>query len=161
MIDQDGVQVGVIDIAEAKRMARDGGYDLVEVSPNSKPPVCRIMDYGKYVYELQKKAKTAKKKQHTIQLKEIRFRPKIEEHDYDFKLKHIIEFLELGYKVKIMVLFRGREMAHKELGFKVTERLKKDLENHGHFEVPEKMEGRSITALIAPLSGVKPMIKES
>ncbi|MBD3169731.1 MAG: translation initiation factor IF-3 [candidate division Zixibacteria bacterium] len=155
LIDEEGTQVGILPTHRALQIAEERGYDLVEVAPNSKPPVCRIMDYGKYVYELQKKAKSAKKKQHTIQMKEIRFRPKIEGHDYDFKIKHIKEFLEQGYKVKIMVMFRGREMAHKELGFKVIDKLKEDLAELGKFESKEKMEGRTINAVIAPVSGVK------
>lgn len=159
LIDEDGNQVGIVSTAEAKRLAQERGYDLVEVAPNGKPPVCRIMDYGKYLYELQKKAKNAKKKQHTVQLKEIRFRPKIEGHDYDFKLKHIIDFLQQGFKVRILVMFRGREMVHKELGFKVIEKLKEDLADFGKFEVPEQMEHRSITALIAPVGGQKPESK--
>ncbi len=118
------------------------------------------MDYGKYVYDQQKKAKAAKKKQHTIQVKEIRFRPKIEEHDYDFKLKHIREFLQQGYKVKIMIRFRGRELAHKDMGFKVLDKLEEDISDIGKLEVPGKMENRAINAVVAPLGGSSGSDKE-
>jgi len=152
LIDENGKQLGTIDTSEALNIARERGYDLVEVSPDGNPPVCRIMDYGKYVYEQQKKAKLAKKKQHTVHLKEIRFRPKIDKHDYGFKLRHIMEFLKQGYKVKILIRFRGREMAHKELGFGVLEKLEKDLIDYAKLEIPGKMDHRSITAVFSPLT---------
>jgi len=160
LIDENGAQIGVVATSEARRIAQERGYDLVEVSPNSSPPVCRIMDYGKFVYELQKKAKVAKKKQHTIQQKEIRFRPKIEEHDYEFKLRHIIDFLQQGFSVKLLIMFRGRELAHKEMGFKVIDRLREDLVSYGKFEVQGKMEERTITAMVTPQSGAKHGAKE-
>lgn len=160
LIDENGAQIGIVSKSDALSMAKERGFDLVEVSAESRPPVCRIMDYGKFVYDLQKKAKTAKKKQHTIQLKEVRFRPKIEEHDYDFKLKHIVEFLQQGFKIKIMVRFKGRELVHKELGFKVIERLEADIAQYGRFEIPGKMEQRSITGVIAPMGAQKPVVKE-
>ncbi|MBD3233480.1 MAG: translation initiation factor IF-3 [candidate division Zixibacteria bacterium] len=160
LIDENGSQIGIVPTSKALGIAREKGYDLVEVAPNSKPPVCRIMDYGKYVYDQQKKAKAAKKKQHTVQVKEIRFRPKIEEHDYDFKLKHIREFLQQGFKVKIMIRFRGRELAHKDMGFKVLEQLEEDISDIGKLEVPGKMENRAINAVVAPLSGSSGADKE-
>jgi translation initiation factor IF-3 len=121
--------------------------DLVEVAANVRPPVCRIMDYGKYLYEQSKKEKAAKKKQHTVQLKEIRFRPKTEEHDYQFKLKHIKEFLSDGFKVKVSVVFRGREMVHKELGHRIIERLTVDLTEIAEAEGASKLEGRHLSAM--------------
>ena len=135
---------------DALRLAEEKGYDLVEVSPQAKPPVCKIMDYGKYKYELSKKAKDAKKKQRFWQLKEMRFRPKTEDHDYTFKMRHIREFLSQGNKVKVMVGFRGREMSHKEFGQRIMERLQSDLTDVGVVEHKPKMEGRSLTMTIMP-----------
>jgi len=150
LIDTTGEQIGIVPTREAFRMALEKGFDLVEISPTAKPPVCKIMDYGKYKYELNKKAKTAKKKQHIIQMKEMRLRPKIEEHDYQFKLKHIREFLEEGNKVKVFVEFRGREMAHQELGQKIIQRLEEDLKNLGIIEQKAKMEGRNLSLTFMP-----------
>jgi len=132
--------------------AREAGLDLVEVAPNSRPPVCRILDFGKYKYDQAKKAATSKKKQHSVGLKGMRFRPKIEEHDYQFKMKHVREFLEQGNKVKCFVLFRGREKAHTEFGYRILERLSKDLEDIIIIENRPKMEGNSMTMLLAPQS---------
>jgi len=123
LIGVDGEQIGVLTVEEALNMAREEGYDLVEVAPQASPPVCRIMDYGKYKYEQSKRAKEAKKHQHTIHVKEMKFRPKTEDHDYQFKLKHITAFLANGDKVKITVRFRGREMTHTELGMRILEKL--------------------------------------
>ncbi len=131
----------------ALEIALDKGLDLVEVAPKAKPPVCKIMDYGKYLYENSKKSKAAKKKQHQVSLKEMRFRPKIEEHDYLFKLKHVKEFLELGAKVKVFVVFRGRELAHKEMGYKILDRLKVDLAELAEPELPSRMEGRHLSMM--------------
>lgn len=150
LIDTTGEQIGVVPTREALRMAIEKGYDLVEISPTAKPPVCKIMDYGKYKYELNKKAKSAKKKQHIIQMKEMRLRPKIEEHDYQFKLKHIQEFLKEGNKVKVFVEFRGREMAHQELGHKIIQRLEEDLKELGIIEQKAKMEGRNLSLTFMP-----------
>lgn len=147
LIDENGSQIGVVPTAQALEVAVSRGLDLVEVAANVKPPVCRIMDYGKYLYEQSKKVKAAKKKQHTIQLKEIRFRPKTEEHDYQFKLKHIREFLSDGCKVKITIVYRGRELVHKEIGQRILERLTADLAEIAEPESPSKMEGRSLTAM--------------
>jgi len=132
----------------AMEIAQSKGMDLVEVAANVKPPVCRIMDYGKYSYEQSKKTKAAKRKQHVVQLKEIRFRPKTEEHDYQFKLKHIKEFLGQGFKVKATVVFRGREMVHRELGEHLIERLKGDITESGEIETPPKMEGRNLSMML-------------
>jgi translation initiation factor IF-3 len=150
LIDTTGEQVGIIPTREALKMAVDKGYDLVEISPSAKPPVCKIMDYGKYKYELSKKVKSSKKKQHVIHMKEMRLRPKIEEHDYQFKLRHIREFLEKGNKVKIFVEFRGREMAHQELGHKIIQRLEEDLKDLGMIEQKAKFEGRNLSLTFMP-----------
>jgi translation initiation factor IF-3 len=141
----DGEQIGVVSVEEGLEMAREQGFDLVEVAPKASPPVCRIMDYGKYKYEQSKRAKEAKKHQHTILVKEIKFRPKTEDHDYQFKLKHIKKFLADGNKVKITVRFRGREMAHTELGRKILERLAHDAEDVASVEQQPRLEGRNMT----------------
>jgi len=150
VIDSDGSQIGILATRDAIEKAFEKGLDLVEVSPNAKPPVCRIMDFGKYKYELAKKAKTAKKKQHTVQLKEMRYRPKIEEHDYSFKTKHVREFLVQGFKVKLFIGFRGREMAHVEFGKKLMSRLEADLADIAVVEQKAKMEGRSLIMIVMP-----------
>jgi len=150
VIDLDGAQIGVMATRDALRLAEAKGYDLVEVSPETMPPVCKIMDYGKYKYELSKKARDAKKKQMGFQLKEMRLRPKIEEHDYQFKCKHVREFLTQGNKVKVFVEFRGREMTHKEFGQRLMERLQNDLEDVGTMGQKPQMEGRSLTMTLMP-----------
>ncbi len=150
VIGVEGEQIGIMATRDALRLAVEKGYDLVEVSPQAKPPVCKIMDYGKYKYELSKKAKDAKKKQRFWHLKEMRFRPKTENHDYTFKMKHIREFLSQGNKVKVFVGFRGREMSHKEFGQRIIERLQADLIDVGIVEQKPKMEGRSLTMTIMP-----------
>ncbi|HET6463468.1 MAG TPA: translation initiation factor IF-3 [Candidatus Krumholzibacteria bacterium] len=157
VIGADGNQLGVMPTHEAIRMAREQGLDLVEVSPTSRPPVCRVMDFGKYKYELSKKQKQSKKKQHTFQIKEVKFRPKTEEHDYQFKKKHAEEFLEKHYKVKFTLMFRGREMDHKEMGYKILDRLKKDLEQVGTVDRNPEFEGRLMIMYMSPLpSKVQP-----
>jgi translation initiation factor IF-3 len=150
VIGADGEQIGIMATRDALRLAQEKNYDLVEVSPQAKPPVCKIMDYGKYKYELSKKAKDAKKKQRFWHLKEMRFRPKTEDHDYTFKMKHIREFLSQGNKVKVLVTFRGREMSHKEFGQKIMVRLQADLSDVGIVEQKPKMEGRSLSMTIMP-----------
>jgi len=150
LIGPDGQQIGVVPVKEAQQMAYDRGLDLVEVSPTAKPPVCRILDYGKYKYELSKKQKVARKRQHTVQLKEMRYRPKIEEHDYQFKTKHVRQFLLDGFKVKVFVEFRGREMAHTEFGKKIIERLQEELSDIASVEQRPKMEGRNLTTIMMP-----------
>jgi translation initiation factor IF-3 len=135
---------------DAIRLAQERGYDLVEVSPQARPPVCKIMDYGKYKYELSKKAKDAKKKQRTFQMKEMRFRPKTEDHDYAFKMRHVREFLTQGNKVKVFVEFRGREKAHIEFGQKILDKLKTDLSDLGEPIARQQMEGRSLTLSFIP-----------
>jgi translation initiation factor IF-3 len=135
---------------DAIRLAQERGYDLVEVSPQARPPVCKIMDYGKYKYELSKKAKDAKKKQRIFQMKEMRFRPKTEDHDYAFKMRHVREFLTQGNKVKVFVEFRGREKAHIEFGHKILDKLKADLSDLGEPLARSQMEGRSLTLSFIP-----------
>lgn len=152
MIDSDGQQIGVLATRDAVRLAQDKNLDLVEVSPNSRPPVCRIMDYGKYKYEQNKKSRESKKKQHVLHVKEIKFRPKTEEHDYQFKTRHIRDFLEHGNKVKVYVDFRGREMAHTDFGYKIMERLQNDLSDVGIIEQKPKLEGRSLITSFLPKS---------
>lgn len=131
-------------------MAREQGYDLVEVAPKASPPVCRIMDYGKYKYEQSKRAKEAKKHQHTTHVKEMKFRPKTEDHDYQFKLKHVRKFLSEGNKAKMTVRFRGREMAHIDRGRKILEKLVEDTQDIAVIELPPKMEGRNMVLVLGP-----------
>lgn len=148
MIDAEGAQLGVVPIHEAKRMSEEAGLDLVEVSPEAKPPVCRIMDYGKFKFQMSKRKAAAKKKQKQIQIKEIKLRPATEEADYQVKLRSIIKFLENGDKAKITVRFRGREMAHPELGRQLLERMTKELVDYGAVEQHPKFEGRQIVMVL-------------
>lgn len=152
LIDEEGEQVGIVATDEARDIAAEAGLDLVEVAPNSRPPVCRIMDYGKYKYEQARKAKEAKKKQHTVTVKEIKLRPKIEEHDYGFKMRHARRFLDDGDKVKFTLRFRGREMTHPELGERVLEKVKEDLGETIVVESDIRREGRTMTMLVGPAS---------
>jgi translation initiation factor IF-3 len=150
LVDQDGKQVGVVATAEAKRIAAEAGLDLVEVAPTARPPVCRIMDYGKYKYEQAKKAKESKKKQHTVSFKEMRYRPKIDQHDFDFKTRHVRQFLEEGNKVRCFVLFRGRERARTEFGARVLDRVAEELKDVANVEVRPVLEGRSMNMILTP-----------
>jgi translation initiation factor IF-3 len=142
--------VGVVPIAQALQMANDAGLDLVEISPGADPPVCKILDFGKYKYEAQKKAAEARKKQKIIEIKEIKMRPGIDVNDYNVKMRAIRRFLEEGDKVKVTVRFRGREMAHNELGMKVLDRVRDDMAAVSKVEQTPKMEGRQMTMVIAP-----------
>ena len=150
VIGDDGSQIGILTTREAIAMAQAKGLDLVEVAPTARPPVCKIMDYGKYKYETNRAAKAAKKKQHQMQLKEVKMRPKIEDHDYDFKLKHAREFLEQRDKVKFTVTFRGREMAHQELGYKIIEQVLIDLADVAVVEQSPRAEGRTVSLVLSP-----------
>ena len=150
LIDADGEQVGLVPIIEGLEMAEESGLDLVEVSPNASPPVCKILDYGKYKYEAQKKANEARKKQKTIDVKEIKMRPGIEEHDYQVKMRSVRKFLDHGDKVKMTIRFRGREMAHQDLGMRVLDRVRDDLEEFVKIEQFPKTEGRLMTMVVAP-----------
>lgn len=154
-IDSDGSQIGVIALDEAISLAEKKGLDLVEVAPNAEPPVCRIMDYGKYRYEQTKKTKEAKKKQQSFKIKEIKMRPNIEQHDYQTKLKHGQQFLDKGYKLKVSVIFRGRELAHRDIGFHTLERFLEDIEEFGAVEMRPKDVGRDIVTIIAPAKSKK------
>ncbi|MEE4376886.1 MAG: translation initiation factor IF-3 [Candidatus Competibacteraceae bacterium] len=151
LIDQEGEQVGVVSLAEALRSAEEAELDLVEISPTASPPVCRIMDYGKFRFEQNKKQQEARKKQKQIQVKEVKFRPGTEEGDYQVKLRNLVRFLSDGDKTKVTLRFRGREMAHQDLGFKLLKRVEADLLDYGTVEQYPKMEGRQMVMVVAPL----------
>ena len=142
--------MGIVPLEEALARAAEEKLDLVEVAPKASPPVCRIMDYGKYKYMQAKKLQEAKKKQTTIQIKEVKIRPKTEEHDYQFKLRHIKRFLSEKNKAKVTIMFRGREIAHSELGLKILERIMADIEEEGIVEQSPKLEGRNMVMILAP-----------
>ena len=150
LIDADGEQVGVVSVAEGIGLADEVGLDLVEVSPNASPPVCKILDYGKYKYEAQKKANEARKKQKTIDVKEIKMRPGIDEHDYQVKMRSVRKFLDNGDKVKMTIRFRGREMAHQDLGVRVLDRVRDELDEEVKIEQFPRTEGRLMTMVVAP-----------
>ncbi len=150
VIDAEGQQIGVIALREALALAEESGLDLVEVSPNAEPPVCRVMDYGKYLFEQNKKAHAAKRKQKQIQVKEIKFRPTTEEGDYQVKLRNLTRFLEEGDKAKVTLRFRGREMLHQELGRKLLERVRDDLAELTQVEQMPKLEGRQMVMVLGP-----------
>lgn len=151
VIDPDGEQLGIFPIKEALAAAREMGFDLVEVSPKSKPPVCRIMDYGKYKYEQKKRLQETKKKQSVVLMKEVKLRPKIDDHDLQFKLRHIERFLSEGNKAKITVIFRGREIAHKELGRAKLERVAEAVKELGAIDQGPKQEGRNLIMVLSPI----------
>ncbi len=150
VINQDGEQLGIMPLEKALEEARKVDLDLVEVAPGATPPVCRIMDYGKYKYQQSKKAQEAKKKQVVIHIKEIKIRPKTDEHDYQFKLQHLIRFLKEGNKAKVSVVFRGREMMHAELGQKMLERIAEDIKEFGVVEQKPKLEGKTMSMILVP-----------
>ncbi len=152
VIDEEGEQLGVMVTRDALAYARERGLDLVEVSPNARPPVCRVMDHGKFKYEQSKKTRVAKKKQHSSQVKEVKLRPKIDSHDYQFKVNNARKFLGQHHKVKLTIMFRGREMARKERGFTLLEQVIKDLSDIGQLEHPPKLEGRNLTTMMSPHS---------
>ncbi len=153
LIDQDGENAGVVSPATAMEMAEEVGLDLVEISPGASPPVCKIMDFGKYKYEQQKKAAEAKKKQKIIEIKEVKFRPNIDTHDYDVKMRSVTKFLGEGDKVKVTLRFRGREMAHQERGRELLTKIAGDIEEIGKIEAMPKMEGRQMIMVVAPQRG--------
>jgi translation initiation factor IF-3 len=150
VIDEEGQQLGIMAPQKALEMARERGFDLVEVAPQANPPVCRIVDFGKFLYEQKKRAHEAKQKQFVIEVKEIKFRPATDEHDYNFKMKHAKEILADGNKVKATVRFRGREITHKELGMRLLERLEKDLAENGTIEFRPRLEGMQLTMVFSP-----------
>jgi translation initiation factor IF-3 len=151
LIDHEGKQVGIVPIAQAQEMAREKDLDLVEISATASPPVCKIMDYGKFIFQKKKKEGEAKKKQKVIIVKEVQFRPRIDEHDFDFKKNHVIRFLQHGDKVKVSIRFRGREMTHMELGRAVLDRLLAEIKEYGASESPHPdVQGNRMTMVIAP-----------
>ncbi|WP_090627660.1 translation initiation factor IF-3 [Nitrosomonas marina] len=150
LIGVDGEQVGIVKLADANALAEEAGVDLVEIAPTAKPPVCRLMDYGKFRYQESKRKHEAKLKQKQIQIKEIKFRPNTDEGDYRIKLRNLTNFLNEGDKVKVTLRFRGREMAHQEFGIRLLERVRDDLEMHAVVEQFPKMEGRQLVMVLSP-----------
>ncbi len=151
VISSDGENLGIINTNKAISMAKDEGLDLIEIAPNANPPVCKIIDMGKYKYDAQKKANKAKKKQKKIELKEIKLRPVTETHDYNFKLKNALKFLSKGDKVKFTIRFKGREMQHSNLGHELMNKIKEDIVSHGKVELNPKFDGKQIIMVIQPL----------
>lgn len=151
LIGEEGTQLGIMPVQEALKLAREAELDLVEVARNANPPVCRIMDYGKYKYDRSKRARLSKKHQHITHVKEIKMRPKICHHDYQFKVRHVRRFLESGDKVKVIVMYRGREMVHIELGRELLERVIEDTKEVSQVEHPPVLEGRNMVMVLAPL----------
>jgi translation initiation factor IF-3 len=150
LIGEDGEQLGIVSVTEAHQIAEEKQLDLVEISPNAEPPVCRLMDYGKFLYSTAKKKQESKKKQKQIIVKEIKFRPGTDIGDYDIKVRNLVRFLDAGNKVKVTLRFRGREMAHQELGMKMLKRVEADLDELGVVEQMPKMEGRQMVMVLAP-----------
>ncbi len=150
LVDADGSQVGVVPVDEALRLAEERELDLVEVAPQARPPVVKIMDYGKYKFEQAKAARAAKKKQHIIHIKEVKYRPGIDDHDFDFKTRHARRFLEEGNKVKLTMMFRGRQVTHPELGRAVLYRVLEEVNDIAKVEAEPKLEGRNMTMVLAP-----------
>jgi translation initiation factor IF-3 len=150
LIDKDGTNRGNIPVAEALAIAQEAGLDLVEIAPNADPPVCKLLDYGKFKYQEQKKAAEARKKQKIVEVKEIKFRPMIDDHDYDVKMRSMKRFFEEGDKVKVTLRFRGREMAHQELGAKLLDRVKSEFATTAKVEMEPRLEGRQMVMVMAP-----------
>jgi translation initiation factor IF-3 len=152
LVNYDGVQIGIVDLQQALDLAREKTLDLVEISPDAEPPVCKIMDYGKHVFDLKKKTALQRKKQKQTQVKEMKFRPGTDEGDYQIKLRNVIRFLENGDKAKVTLRFRGREMAHQDLGIAMVKRIEDDLQEIAQVEQYPKLEGRQMTMVFAPKS---------
>ncbi|MCC6864450.1 MAG: translation initiation factor IF-3 [Rhodobacteraceae bacterium] len=150
LIGAEGENIGVVTNTNAIQMAEEAGLDLVEISPNAEPPVCKIMDFGKFKYETQKREAEARKKQKIVEIKEIKFRPGTDTHDYDVKMRSVLKFLEEGDKVKVTLRFRGREMAHQELGLELLNRVAADVEDNGKVESMPRLEGRQMVMMIGP-----------
>ena len=150
LIGAEGENIGVVTPREAMALAEEAGLDLVEISPNATPPVCKIMDFGKFKYETQKRENEARKKQKTIEIKEIKFRPNTDTHDYDVKMRNVVKFLENGDKVKVTLRFRGRELSHQELGMNLLRRVQTDVEEIAKVEAYPRMEGRQMLMVLAP-----------
>jgi translation initiation factor IF-3 len=157
----DGSQVGIVTVQDALERAAAADLDLVEVAPQANPPVCRIMDYGKYKYERGMRQKEARKKQARIEVKEIKFRPKIDRHDYETKKGHVVRFLNAGARVKVTIMFRGREMAHTELGQRILDRLVEDLDGLATVEQPSKLDGRNMVMVMAPTKKPPPRVRKT
>jgi translation initiation factor IF-3 len=155
LIGPGGEQVGIVRIEDALRVAADADLDLVEVAPNARPPVCKIMDYGKYKYEAAQKARESRKNQQQTVVKEQKLRPKIDDHDYQTKKGHVVRFLEAGSKVKVTIMFRGREQSRPELGYRLLQRLGADVADYGFVETSAKQDGRNMTMVLAPHRGAK------
>ncbi len=155
LVGSEGEQIGVVSLDEAKGLAAEKSLDLVEIAPDGQPPVCKLMDYGKHVFEAKKQQAAQRKKQKQTQIKEMKFRPGTDSGDYDIKMRNLVRFLENGDKAKITLRFRGREMAHQELGMEMLKRIEADLEELGNVEQFPKMEGRQLTMVIAPKSKKK------
>jgi translation initiation factor IF-3 len=159
LIGPGGEQVGIVRIEDALRVAADADLDLVEVAPDAKPPVCKIMDYGKYKYEAAQKARESRKNQQQTVVKEQKLRPKIDPHDYETKKGHVVRFLEAGSKVKVTIMFRGREQSRPELGYRLLQRLGADVADYGFIETSAKQDGRNMTMVLAPHRGAKTRAK--
>jgi translation initiation factor IF-3 len=155
VIGTDGEQIGTLPTREAIALAQDQDLDLVEVSPNANPPVCRVMDWGKHKYKANKRAHEAKKNQKIIHLKEVKFRPNTDQHDFDFKVKHVRRFLEAGDKAKVVIFFKGREIVHRAGGEKLLKRVAEAMEEYGVIEQNSKQEGRTLTMILVPKGGTK------
>ena len=156
VIDEEGNQLGVMPPSQALQIARDMGLDLVEISPTANPPVCKIVDYGRFLYQQSRKAREQRKHQKGLTIKEVKFRPSTAEHDYQVRKNHIIRFLNEGHKVKAMIFHRGREMAHQEVGRAKLQRLLKDVADYAQVEIPPRMEANILMALLAPKKGAVP-----
>lgn len=161
LIDATGAMVGIVSLVQAHEAARSAGLDLVEISPNAQPPVVKVIDMGKFRYDQQKKIKDNKKAQHTSKIKEVKFKPNIDKHDLETKIRRAKDFLEKKFKVRITCSFRGREMAHPEIGRKVLESVAQSLEDFGQIEAPFKMMGRIMSSVIAPAKSKKPVVQEA
>ena len=160
LVDPEGKQLGVIGFKEALAKAEDLGLDLVEVAPNANPPVCRILDFGKFKYQQSKKAHDAKKKQSVVQVKEVKLRPKTEDHDIEYKLRHMRKFLEQGNKVKVSMIFRGREITHTEIGMEMLKRVADEIKDAATVEQEPKLEGRNMSMVLVPQKSGKEGKKE-
>ncbi len=160
LIDENGKQVGIVTLSDALNRADRAGMDLVEISPNANPPVCKIMDFGQYHYQKERKMRESRKKQHIVQTKEIKFGPNTEDHDYNFKKNNALKFLKQHHKVKFTVRFRGRQLAHKDIGFKLLEQLMNDLKELVDIDAPPKTEGRTIFTIVSPKKDIEKIIED-
>jgi len=161
LIDSDGKQIGVLTLREAQRRADEAGLDLVEISPTAKPPVCRLLDFSKYYFQKEKKAREAKKRQHEVEVKEIKFGPNTEEHDYNFKKNNAIKFLKQHNKVKFTVRFRGRQMAHKELGYRILNKIKEDLVQIADVDQEPVSDRNMLSIVVSPKKDIDRILEEA